>query len=162
MTSSAVNAALARIVEKNCAAADVIDQAARDAAGAGHGSGDRAAATRDATGRAGFGSIGHVLTEAARLIEQRGWVRGYLFDPQCDSRQIAPVCAVGAIRVAAGGRPDWGNQASREAELAFGRYLVNRNLIAAHADPVDTIGTWNDSRANAGEVTAALRHAAQR
>jgi hypothetical protein len=181
VTPAAVDAAIGRLVERNCVAVDIAARAATerryagDRVGPGVVGADREPASGGCAVEVGaerrelagpilivVGQVGRVLGEAAGLIERHGWVRGRFTGPAHTDRSAPPVCAVGAIRLAAGGRPTWGNQASREVELAFGRYLVHQDLIAPHADPVDTIGIWNDSRTDAGEVIAVLRQAARR
>jgi hypothetical protein len=106
-----------------------------------------------------------VLMRAAKVIEANGWCQNSFLDlaAACyaaDPRDV-PVCAAGAIRVAAGHDPDDGG-AEVPAMRVFAYWLAATGAAgAAGADPVERIGFWNDDPARtATEVAAELRQAA--
>ena len=105
-----------------------------------------------------------VLARAANVIEANGWCQGGFIDLDAachlpDIRQV-PVCAAGAIRIAAGHDPD-DCGAPVAALRVFAYWLSGSGQAATGADPVDRIGFWNDDPARtATEVTAELRRAA--
>lgn len=103
-----------------------------------------------------------VYAEAADLIDRNGWHVGDYCDYTDDDPARCPVCAAGAVILAAGGAaPD--DRDDADAELCwFACYLTDHG----HGDdpdedfPVGVISVWNDSRRHAGEVTTTLRAAA--
>ena len=105
-----------------------------------------------------------VLARAAGVIEANGWCQKSYLDlaAACyvpDPRAV-PVCAAGAIRIAAGHDPD-DCGAPVAALRMFAYWLTVSGQASAHADPVDRIGGWNDDPARtATEVAAELRRAA--
>ena len=105
-----------------------------------------------------------VLARAATVIEVNGWNQGGFIDlgAACqipDIRQV-PVCAAGAIRIAAGHDPD-DCGAPVAALRVFAYWLSSTGQAAAGTDPLDRIGFWNDAaERTATEVAAELRRAA--
>jgi hypothetical protein len=88
-----------------------------------------------------------VYLGAIQIIQERGWTRGGLRDEQ------GAVCAVGAIRAAAG-------PAGRGiADDACARLL---DAIQAEFAGAETVPSWNDQQASAGPVIRILGTAANR
>lgn len=132
--------------------------------------------------------VATVLARAAEVIERNGWHQGNFLDyeaaaladrvfggltPDIDVCTEAPVCTVGAIRIAGGADPDdW--DAKVPAVAAFAHWLTDGApaMTAEHEerpqatwltdeDAVNAIGWWNDDPGrNAPQVIAALRQAA--
>lgn len=78
----------------------------------------------------------YVLTQAAEVIRQRGWLKGNMYNEQGN------VCALQAIHIAAGGY----GPAEREAK----KVLLNR--IESELGQPWSIPGWNDSRGSEDEV----------
>lgn len=85
-----------------------------------------------------------VYLGAIRMIRERGWARGHLRD------EHGAVCAVGAIRAAAG--PDHGL-----ADDACARLL---DVIQQQFADAATVPSWNDSQTSAAPVIRILGTAA--
>jgi hypothetical protein len=105
-----------------------------------------------------------VLARAADVIETNGWCQNGLLDLDAachapDLRQV-PVCAAGAIRIAAGHDPDDGS-AGIPAIQVFAYWLACTGHASHRGDPMTQISYWNDDPARtATEVAAELRQAA--
>ena len=107
-----------------------------------------------------------VLARAADVIEANGWCQnGFLdLDAAChipDPRQV-PVCAAGAIRIAAGHDPDdCGTQIPAMQIFAYWLTATGQANSQDYGAPENLIGFWNDAeQRTATEVAAELRHAA--
>jgi hypothetical protein len=122
--------------------------------------------TRPAPSTAEPVAVEEVLSVAANVIDDRGWHRGDYVDYDMAVElgiDNAPVCAVGAIRVAVGGDPA-DHQVTHPAITAFANWvIVDRDPAegAGEDDPIQVITDWNDaSGRTADEVIEALRAAA--
>lgn len=103
-----------------------------------------------------------VFADAADIIEANGWHVGDYCDYTDDDAALFPVCAAGAVILAAGGAaPDDRDDADPELCWLAG-YLTDRGHGDDPGDdfPVGVISTWNDTRRHAREVTRVLRAAA--
>lgn len=107
-----------------------------------------------------------VLRAAAEVIDRNGWAQGAYFDVDVAGlvgAGAAPVCAAGAIRVAATGLPDQVSVSADRAESAFAEFLRGAFGLewSAGDEPVEVIASWNDDEdRRADQVVAALREAA--
>jgi len=106
--------------------------------------------------------ISEVLDGAADVVERNGWIKGQWYDePEMPrSPLLCKVCALGAINVAGGQRPDKpldGEQ--RGAALALARHLGFTDATIDDFGVVRLVGeTWNDTIARSDdEVIAELR-----
>ena len=99
-----------------------------------------------------------ILFDAADVIRRRGLYRGGYMPPGADPGSC-PVCAYGAMRVAAGYTPSQWNAAAADAARRFGLWLQStgrqpRLLVGA-------VHRWNDQVcADAAEAAATLWQAA--
>lgn len=110
-----------------------------------------------------------VFARAAEVIKTNGHVKGRFYEPlHVDGTNASPqrpseecpVCAVGALRVAAGYDPDNGLGLESWQAIRFLSPRVYSNTT--DADPVERIADWNDApERTADEVVAALLDAAE-
>lgn len=104
-----------------------------------------------------------VLRQAAEVLEVNGWFRGDFYDTDWPgSSYEAPVCALGAIRVAAGEPPAFDNVVAKDAAAWLAEHVdptaVDCTDVAAVAG---LVGFWNDApERTVDEVLTALREAA--
>lgn len=92
-----------------------------------------------------------ILARAAAVIERNGWNQGgYFADRVGLALRECPVCALGAINIAAGLTP--GTTINPRTERAV-------SLLADRVDPDRAlVGTWNDADGRTAEqVVAELR-----
>jgi hypothetical protein len=119
-------------------------------------------------------SIPNILLKAAEVIELNGWTQNDWYasvgtdDLDVLPAQECPVCAAGAINVAADHVPDFDEPEGnlREALEAFARHIDPEigsvlDEFADEADLFSSIGDWNDTSAGSAEdVITALRECA--
>lgn len=105
-----------------------------------------------------------ILEEAATVIETRGWYQGGFQDPASEPG-ACPVCALGAINIAAGedaaevfGSDDY----RQDAALALIDFLHLRERLDEFEGIEEVVGDyWNDEVATSPEqVMSALRECA--
>lgn len=101
-----------------------------------------------------------LLLKAARVMEARGWFRGWYVS------EGGRVCMIGALRVAVTGdaenEPAWRDpkyDVYRQAESQIDR-AVNPGLAALDDDRV-TVTQWSDTCGGTGAAVAKLRKAAE-
>ncbi|GAA4702335.1 DUF6197 family protein [Streptomyces youssoufiensis] len=90
-------------------------------------------------------SLPELYRAAARLLTQVGHFRGDFFDGAGYGDQYAagaPVCAVGALRLVAGGDPQTPSLLSEEG-IAFLSARVESSVV--EDDPLERVADWNDS-----------------
>lgn len=107
-----------------------------------------------------------IWLRAADVLDERGWAQDHYVDPAAPC--YGPVCALGAIAVAAGYQPDawvtpFGEDLAPIRAAADGLVVfLALELPDKHPDSlIQVIGDWNDANDQTiTEVTAALRAAA--
>ena len=112
-----------------------------------------------------------LLRGAALYLERHGWTTGEIFAPATEENSLPNACAIGAINVAAHGRPVLSSLDGTDDDLTNAAILAMR-VFAVWLDPdykfgingtsaIDIIGDWNDHTGRiAAEVIEALRDAA--
>jgi len=104
-----------------------------------------------------------VLNMAADVIERNGIALGefYVAEQGRDPRDC-PVCAMGAIAVAAGLHPEaWDDEGVTSAAEDAAAFLADRLGWPDGEAAVTVVGNWNDQLKDAARVAAELRAAAE-
>lgn len=108
-------------------------------------------------------SMAAVLNMAADVIERNGIALGefYVAEQGRDPRDC-PVCAMGAIAVAAGLHPEaWDDEGVTSAAEDAAAFLADRLGWPDGEAAVTVVGNWNDQLKDAARVAAELRAAAE-
>lgn len=95
--------------------------------------------------------MAELVRRAANAIDERGLFQGDFYDPWESDPDKCAVCAIGALRLAATGRPD--------AEADDEQFVQDTITAFAQFLGVDSVPDWSDE---AGRTTAEVRDAYRR
>lgn len=110
-------------------------------------------------------NVPEILTEAAKVIEKRGWWQGD-FIPSGVDQATCPVCVMAAINVATGHQPDDQVEDDHDPRAVAVLALADHLGLAEKIELYDSVGAalggyWNDTVAESGEqVITELRELA--
>ncbi|MEV6580194.1 hypothetical protein AB0M92_18750 [Streptomyces sp. NPDC051582] len=107
-----------------------------------------------------------ILADAVEILRRNGHFKGGYYDPSTDEPALSeqPVCAIGAILIAAEGWP------TPEMPGVFGETTYEAIKVLARSvystvvdeDPIERIADWNDDADRTpGEVMQAMTRAAE-